>query len=248
MTNTLPLDGWHRAHGARMVPFAGYEMPIQYDGIIAEHLWTRAHAGLWESCLVPTWRLWGYAPGERWKATDQLLDNLVEVRARGGNLLLNVGPDGDGRIPPEFQLRADEIGRWLATHGECIYGGLERWQPTEFITRGYQILRGSDLYLVIRFWDGQPEMRIPGLRAQVRAATLLTSGQPLEAVSEGDTLVVRGLPAQPPTSLFPVIKLACAVPPTRADWVGGPYYGTREHALEVARRRGPSVWADGQPR
>lgn len=47
-TETLPLDAWHRARGARMVPFAGYHMPIQYEGIIAEHLWTRAHAGLFD--------------------------------------------------------------------------------------------------------------------------------------------------------------------------------------------------------
>ncbi|MEG3155999.1 glycine cleavage system aminomethyltransferase GcvT [Sphingomonas sp. RB1R13] len=45
---TLPLDAWHRAHGARMVAFAGYAMPVQYDGIIAEHLWTRTHAGLFD--------------------------------------------------------------------------------------------------------------------------------------------------------------------------------------------------------
>ena len=45
---TLPLDGWHRARGARMVEFAGYHMPIQYEGIMAEHLWTRAHAGLFD--------------------------------------------------------------------------------------------------------------------------------------------------------------------------------------------------------
>ena len=44
----LPLDAWHRAHGARMVAFAGYAMPVQYDGIIAEHLWTRTHAGLFD--------------------------------------------------------------------------------------------------------------------------------------------------------------------------------------------------------
>ena len=44
----LPLDAWHRARGARMVPFAGYAMPIQYEGIVAEHLWTRAHAGLFD--------------------------------------------------------------------------------------------------------------------------------------------------------------------------------------------------------
>ncbi|MBN8812495.1 MULTISPECIES: glycine cleavage system aminomethyltransferase GcvT [unclassified Sphingomonas] len=44
----LPLDQWHRARGGRMVPFAGYEMPVQYEGIMAEHLWVRAHAGLFD--------------------------------------------------------------------------------------------------------------------------------------------------------------------------------------------------------
>ena len=44
----LPLDAWHRAKGARMVGFAGYEMPIQYEGTLAEHEWTRTHAGLFD--------------------------------------------------------------------------------------------------------------------------------------------------------------------------------------------------------
>ena len=43
---TLPLDAWHRARGGRMVPFAGYHMPVQYEGIMAEHLWVRDSAGL----------------------------------------------------------------------------------------------------------------------------------------------------------------------------------------------------------
>lgn len=45
---TLPLDAWHRAKGGRMVEFAGYHMPVQYEGIIAEHLWTRENAGLFD--------------------------------------------------------------------------------------------------------------------------------------------------------------------------------------------------------
>jgi aminomethyltransferase len=45
---TLALDAWHRAQGARMVPFAGYSMPVQYEGIMAEHLWTRENAGLFD--------------------------------------------------------------------------------------------------------------------------------------------------------------------------------------------------------
>ena len=45
---SLPLDSWHRERGGRMVPFAGYEMPVQYEGIMAEHLWTRENAGLFD--------------------------------------------------------------------------------------------------------------------------------------------------------------------------------------------------------
>ncbi len=44
----LPLDAWHRARGGRMAPFAGYAMPVQYEGIVAEHEWTRAHASLFD--------------------------------------------------------------------------------------------------------------------------------------------------------------------------------------------------------
>ena len=44
----LPLGDWHRGFGARMVPFAGYEMPVQYEGVMAEHIWTRTEAGLFD--------------------------------------------------------------------------------------------------------------------------------------------------------------------------------------------------------
>uniref|UniRef100_UPI0035CB564B glycine cleavage system aminomethyltransferase GcvT n=1 Tax=uncultured Sphingomonas sp. TaxID=158754 RepID=UPI0035CB564B len=47
-TQTLPLDAWHRAQGGRMVEFAGYHMPVQYEGIMAEHLWVRDSAGLFD--------------------------------------------------------------------------------------------------------------------------------------------------------------------------------------------------------
>jgi aminomethyltransferase len=43
-----PLNALHRARGAKMVPFAGYDMPVQYEGVMAEHLWTRSRAGLFD--------------------------------------------------------------------------------------------------------------------------------------------------------------------------------------------------------
>ncbi|MEW6754287.1 MAG: alpha-L-fucosidase [Candidatus Latescibacterota bacterium] len=209
---------------------------------------TRAHPGmLWESCLVPTWRLWGYAVGERWKPVDQLLDSLVEVVSRRGNLLLNVGPDGEGRIPHQFVALAEEVGRWLEVHGECIYGA-EGGGLTEFITYGHQIVKGNALYLVIRHWDRRPTLRLAGLATPVKRAELLTSGQPLTFAQGDGELVLCGLPAEPPTSLFPVIRLECEGPPQAESWAHGPYYGTVEHALDMALRRGPSVWADGRER
>ena len=106
----LPLDGLHRRLGARMVSFAGYAMPIQYDGIIAEHLWTRGHAGLFDvshmgQLLVPLAedvRLETLLPGDitglgvgvlRYSlllnAAGGILDDLMVTR-RGGDLYLVV--------------------------------------------------------------------------------------------------------------------------------------------------------------
>ena len=65
---------------------------------------------LWESCQVSTWRLWGYTNGERWRPADLLLDMLVESAGMGGNLIMNVGPEADGRLPQPFVDRAERIG------------------------------------------------------------------------------------------------------------------------------------------
>jgi alpha-L-fucosidase len=51
-----------------------------------------------------------------------LIRSLVEVASRGGNFLLNVGPQPDGVIQPEFQERLPTIGSWLSVNGESIYG------------------------------------------------------------------------------------------------------------------------------
>ena len=58
-TLTLPLDAWHRARGGRMVEFAGYWMPVQYDGIMAEHIWVRTSAGLFDVSHMGQLRLSG---------------------------------------------------------------------------------------------------------------------------------------------------------------------------------------------
>ncbi|WP_347303347.1 glycine cleavage system aminomethyltransferase GcvT [Croceibacterium sp. TMG7-5b_MA50] len=87
---TLPLDAWHRAAGARMVPFAGYSMPIQYaDGIIAEHEWTRTAAGLFDVSHMGQLLVTGAGAAE---ALEALLPADVSALAPGRmrySLLLN---------------------------------------------------------------------------------------------------------------------------------------------------------------
>ena len=203
---------------------------------------------LWESCQVSTWRLWGYAAGEHWRSSAQWLDMLVQAASMGGNLLLNVGPDGDGRLPPQFVERAVEVGDWLRVHGEAIYEA-EGGDVCEMITRGYQTVRGHTLYLVLRFWDGRPELRLAGLATPVRRARLLTTGQELQVAQEGDEVRVSGLPAAAPTRLFPVIKLECDGPPAPAAWARERLWGGDPRRMTAwAQARGTSVWADGLPR
>jgi alpha-L-fucosidase len=208
----------------------------------------QAEDRLWESCQVTTWRLWGYAAGERWRPADLLLDMLVECAGKGGNLLLNVGPQPDGRLPGEFVQRCRLIGRWMRVHGEAIYGS-EAGDVCEFVTHGRQTKNGRSLYLVVRFWDGSGELTLAGLATRVVRATLLTTGRELPFEQSTDHLVVRGLPATAPTPLFPAIRLECEAPPQPRPWAADRLWcGDPARMTPWATERGTSVWADGRPR
>ncbi len=74
----------------------------------------------WETCM-PLANNWGYVPNDPLKSTTKVIQNLVEVVAKGGNMLLGIGPQPDGRIPLEVVERMKEIGVWLNTNGEAIY-------------------------------------------------------------------------------------------------------------------------------
>lgn len=75
----------------------------------------------WESCITMS-KSWGFKYEDEYKSTRQLIHYLIEVVAKGGNLLLNVGPQPDGRLPRAAIERMQEMGAWLQVHGEAIYG------------------------------------------------------------------------------------------------------------------------------
>lgn len=193
---------------------------------------------LWESCQVTTWRLWGYTTGERWREADRLLDMLCECTHKGGNLLLNVGPQADGQLPPEFITRALDIGRWLKVHGEAVYG-TDGGDLTEFITHGWQTTKGNALYLIFRFWDGCPTLRLADLVTPVERVELLTTGQVLPFEQRGEELFIHGLPRIAPTALFPVIKVTCSSKPEANQWGRERLWGgDPQRVADWARQRG----------
>jgi alpha-L-fucosidase len=191
---------------------------------------------LWESNQVSFWRWWGFHAAERWKTTDQILDLLCSCATQGGNLLLNVGPDGQGRLPEPFCKSASRIGKWLEKYGDAIYGN-EGGDMTESLSYGYQSIKGNKLYLILRFYRGG-EMRIADLVNPVQKVTLLTTGQELEFSKDGDNLLIRGLPKELDEELFPVICIETEGKPATNDWGGQRLWqGNPERIADWARSR-----------
>ena len=74
----------------------------------------------WETCMSMG-NSWSYVPNDKYKSTNKLIHILVDVVAKGGNYLLNVGPAPDGTLPDTALLRLKEIGEWLRVNGSAIY-------------------------------------------------------------------------------------------------------------------------------
>jgi len=74
----------------------------------------------WETCMTMGDQ-WSFKPNDNYKSTRRLVQLLVDIVAKGGNFLLNVGPQPDGDLPPEAVKRLQEIGKWMAVNGEAIY-------------------------------------------------------------------------------------------------------------------------------
>ena len=75
----------------------------------------------WESC-IPLSDDWGFVNHPRWKSPQRVINTLVEIVAKGGNMVLGVGPTPEGLIQPEAVSRLKEIGQWLKKYGRAIYG------------------------------------------------------------------------------------------------------------------------------
>ncbi|TCD02752.1 alpha-L-fucosidase [Pedobacter psychroterrae] len=94
-------------------PYENYQTPEQR---VPEH----QLANPWESCMT-LGGAWGFVPNDQYKSARQVIHTLAEVVAKGGSLLLGLGPQADGKMPVEVVRRMEEIGKWTSRNGQAIY-------------------------------------------------------------------------------------------------------------------------------
>ncbi|NDV19117.1 glycine cleavage system aminomethyltransferase GcvT [Pseudodesulfovibrio sp. JC047] len=113
---TTPLSEWHRENGAKMAPFAGFDMPVQYKGIIVEHKHTRSKAGIFDICHMGEFKLSGAgAKAGLNTVVSHDLETLAPGKCRYGFLLNEAGGINDDLII--YCLAEDEY--MLVVNGAC---------------------------------------------------------------------------------------------------------------------------------
>ena len=153
----------------------------------------------WEECRG-IGKSFGYNRMETtadYMSREKCIETLVDVVSRGGNLLLNVGPTADGRIPAIMEDRLLAIGRWLEVNGEAIYG-TTRWAKADPSLRKkgiYFTRKGAVIYLI--FTRGpQAEIIVPSI-GKVRDVRPLGFSAKVTWRQENDGLVLSVPPAVP---------------------------------------------------
>jgi alpha-L-fucosidase len=155
----------------------------------------------WESCMTIN-RHWGYKKDDHdWKPASELVRNLVDIASKGGNLLLNVGPTGEGVIPAPSVERLREVGQWLQVNGEAIYGtSASPLQKSDWGRCTQKVSAdGTTLYLHVFDWPEDGKLFVPGLTGRVESAFLLAVNprQPLETSSTAGGTTIRVPPSAP---------------------------------------------------
>lgn len=186
-------------------PYENYQTPEQ-------HIPDQQLDHPWESCMT-LGGAWGYVPNEHFKSSTKIIQQLIEVVAKGGSLLLGVGPTADGVMQPGAIEKLNEIGAWLNKNGEAIYS--TRITPvyhdgSTWFTRSKD---GSKIYALVCIpenattpssveWKGN-------LPAKGTKMKLLQTGATVKWKITGDSVTVTlppGLPANIPALAFAYSK------------------------------------------
>jgi alpha-L-fucosidase len=177
----------------------------------------------WEACMTMN-DTWGYKSDDKnFKSTETLLHNLIDIASKGGNYLLNIGPDSTGTVPPAEVERLRQIGKWLDVNGEAIYAT----QPTLFGAEAGSTVKDASgnpkfvpawdwrstttpthIYIELFTWP-QGTFHLDKLPRTVTSAYLLADPKhtPLKFMQTGNSLDVK-LPAKALDPIATVLVLS----------------------------------------
>jgi alpha-L-fucosidase len=174
----------------------------------------------WEGCITLNDH-WGYHVGDHaWKSPRQVISMLQQCAVGGGNLLLNVGPAGDGTVPEASLHVLDSVGAWLKPNGSAIYG-TDRFtmdlqqrgeHRADWCHHGAFTVHGHTLDLLVTSWPGET-LVICGLECQVQSVCYLADGRPITWKQDGGRLTLSALPAVMDTTMPVVISMQMDRPP-----------------------------------
>lgn len=149
----------------------------------------------WETCGT-TNNSWGYKSyDDDWKSTPELLYYLIDIASKGGNYLLNIGPDGKGKVPESSAEGLREVGQWMKVNGDAIYGST-RWliphegqSETELKGTGHRAIKGfTRNFTTSDFWFTAKENKVYAISLVPAEGEVIISSMNKEA---GDISGIR---------------------------------------------------------
>jgi len=176
----------------------------------------------WESCITMN-KHWGYNKADaNWKSPEKMIESLVDIVSKGGNLLLNVGPTGDGVIPAPSLERLALIGDWMDINGEAIHGcgptpfGIELGRKIKDKSGKKKVVdklpwrattKQGKVFIHLFEWPGK-QLTLPKLKSKIKSAVLLGQKGAVLEVSQTPEATVIQLPESQLKSMVPVISLS----------------------------------------
>ncbi len=156
----------------------------------------------WEVCMTMNGH-WGYnAFDDTWKSTKELLHKLIDITSKGGNFLLNVGPNQYGIIPEVCQQNLKDMGEWLNVNGESIYGTTAN--PFPYLSFGRATRKNQIIYLHVFDWPTNKLLTIPFSNKITKAYLLADKTNSLK-ISNSATSSTITVPAFSPDKASSVI-------------------------------------------
>ena len=157
----------------------------------------------WETCMTLC-RQWAWKPNDTLKSLRECIHTLLRTVGGDGNLLLNVGPQPDGRIEPRQVERLKELGAWIRPHADAIYGS--RGGPYKPGTWGVSTCKGRSIFLFVLHWPEDGKIVLPPLGTWVKRV-IYRSGAHIDVAQDEEHLTLSLVEPEARGAIASVVEL-----------------------------------------